>query len=661
MKWWKSIIFFILFAVAVMMPGEVSAAKNDSESGKAAEDLYGAQQMISLYDTSMCRVIEVPYSKKAAPDIDLFDKRVLYADATQSPWKEYGNQYVYSRLTAGEQKLYDRFEAESLSILAESKDVGKLDDAGGNQVPTMPMINYTEFGLTREQAVDVAWLFFYSNPQYYFLENTIYYMTVVDQGALGFKVYDEFQNGSIRSDYTVRVSEKLSAWVADAASQTGGYEKIKRAHDIVCDSAVYQSVPYDQSISSVILFGGNGVCTAYALCFEAICNKLGYQTLLVTSEGHAWNMVELGSQWYQNDCTWDDKPGSWIYDYFLVSDSTMKSKDQNANHVLVSMWNTIAPTCPSDYNNLNLEATCQMNHGEETITLAAGDSNAVIYYTLDGTAPSSASETYTGSFTVKDACIIRAVAVSGSQTGDELKVNIHKVTIQSGNENAGTLHGVTLLGDYFLISEKEKVELTAEAKSGYTFEGWTDETGAVANQVSYVVQNVTGNRTIQMKYNPETYTITYHLDGGVLKKDNPVKYNIESKIVLNNPEKKGYLFKGWYQNGTKLTTIENRIGNLEITAKWKKVTVGKAVIKKIITKTRTLKIGKLSSAEGYEISCSSKKNFPRKKTQTYAAKSNTVKLKGKINGTCYLRVRAFRTDSCGNKIYGAYSKVKAIS
>lgn len=567
MKWWKPVGLFILMALAVMLPaGEIAAKEAETAAG-----VYCAGQTDSLYDRSMQKEIEVPYSSEAVTKNDLFEKRVLYADTTQSPWKEYGNRYVYEQLSTQEQAMYDRLETESLAILTETKDVACITDATGTKIPTMNMLNYTECGLTREEAVDVAWLFFYNNPQYYFIENTIYFMSFLDEGSLGFKIYDEFQDGEIRSDYTVRVSEKLSAWVQDAGSRKNGYEKIKRAHDIVCDATVYRKAAYDQSISSIVLFGGDGVCTAYALCFEAICNKLGYPTILVTSSGHAWNMVELGGQWYQSDCTWDDTSTAWIYDYFLVSDSTIKSKDQNANHVLSAMWNGIVPSCPADYNDLKLEAECRMENGNEVITLLAGDLTADIYYTTDGTAPSAASEKYTGSFTVKNACTVRAIAISDGELGEEKKLTIHEVTIQANRENAMQLHGVALAGNRFLISEGETAELTAEAKSGYRFKCWEEQSEILSDQAAYVIKNVTQNRVITVKYSLENYKLTYKLRGGKGKNKNPKKYNVESTITLKNPKKKGYVFRGWYLNGKKVTKIENRVGDLVLRAKWKKV------------------------------------------------------------------------------------------
>ncbi len=43
---------------------------------------------------------------------------------------------------------------------------------------------------------------------------------------------------------------------------------------------------------------------------------------------HAWNLVQVDDEWYHLDTTWNDplpdRPNEVGYDYFLVSDATMR-------------------------------------------------------------------------------------------------------------------------------------------------------------------------------------------------------------------------------------------------------------------------------------------------------------------------------------------------
>lgn len=77
---------------------------------------------------------------------------------------------------------------------------------------------------------------------------------------------------------------------------------------------------------------------------------------------------------------------------------------------------------------------------------------------------------------------------------------------------------------------------------------------------------------------PETYTITYDLDGGELSAANPLSYEVSDLenggITLHNPTKTGYTFLGWTRDGSTggadpaLTIAPGTVGNLSFTAHW---------------------------------------------------------------------------------------------
>ena len=72
------------------------------------------------------------------------------------------------------------------------------------------------------------------------------------------------------------------------------------------------------------------------------------------------------------------------------------------------------------------------------------------------------------------------------------------------------------------------------------------------------------------------YNITYHLNGGAMPTgvSNPSTYTIEDDdIVLNNPEREGFIFGGWYENesflyGVVTTIAHGSTGNKELYARW---------------------------------------------------------------------------------------------
>ncbi len=77
----------------------------------------------------------------------------------------------------------------------------------------------------------------------------------------------------------------------------------------------------------------------------------------------------------------------------------------------------------------------------------------------------------------------------------------------------------------------------------------------------------------------------------------------------------------------------------------------------------TISWGKILDVDGYQIQISTKKNFAGSKTINTEASVNkqTVTLKKSWRGkSVYVRVRIYRTDTDGNKVFSSWSKVKTV-
>lgn len=104
-------------------------------------------------------------------------------------------------------------------------------------------------------------------------------------------------------------------------------------HNAICSCVTYETADNTGYTAFDALVGGRAVCEGYARAFQLLLNRVGIPNYLVTgtgvnaagdTEGHMWNLVDLDSQHYYVDVTWDDLDSvatdRYSHTYFNVSD-----------------------------------------------------------------------------------------------------------------------------------------------------------------------------------------------------------------------------------------------------------------------------------------------------------------------------------------------------
>lgn len=100
-------------------------------------------------------------------------------------------------------------------------------------------------------------------------------------------------------------------------------------------------------------------------------------------------------------------------------------------------------------------------------------------------------------------------------------------------------------------------DVEAPSKTGYTFEGWFDENGTKIE----LNETVKGDMVLEARLTKDVYKIEYKLNGGKVT-SNPSEYTVDDEVVLNNPEKAGYIFNGWKdENGVVSTNVKIEKGS----------------------------------------------------------------------------------------------------
>lgn len=157
-----------------------------------------------------------------------------------------------------------------------------------------------------------------------------------------------------------------------------------------------------------------------------------------------------------------------------------------------------------------------------------------------------------------------------------------------------------------------------------------------------------------------SYSIEYVLNGGRNHRDNPSEFS-NTPVRLKAPARDGYLFAGWYADAGFRSRVESVTQKREcrLYAKWQKIALSAPKLtsmKNPLGPTMTVDYSKVPGAAGYEISVSPNTGFSKSSTKRWETAAGGKTLTGlKKNTVYYVRIRAYRWDSAGRKVYGTYS------
>ncbi len=269
-----------------------------------------------------------------------------------SEWSQSGSDYYFSKLSTVQKELYLKLKTQADMYLTGTEDFQTLEisrDGKDVTVYAMPMVSYQ--GLTTAQMKQVFTCFFFENPQYYFMRNSVIYSESTETMTIG--LYESFANGAVREEYTAQFAQQLSIWEEQIELMETTVEKEQKIHQLLCDTVAYDYAmntedPDDKQMSqsciSAVLFQQATVCTGYAQLFSLLCNRAGIECVTVTSDSHAWNKVRMGNTWYNVDCTWNDSRGDEAY--LNVTDSQLQAEDTEVmEHTLSKEWQDFVPVC----------------------------------------------------------------------------------------------------------------------------------------------------------------------------------------------------------------------------------------------------------------------------------------------------------------------------
>ncbi len=335
----------------------------------------------------------------------------------------------------------------------------------------------------------------------------------------------------------------------------GRYEAYKYFHDWIINnneydntalSATQNSERYYQAHSQVgCMVKGTGVCESYAKTFKVFCEKAGLPCLIVSSDTHAWNLVQMeDGNWYMIDCTWDEPVSVEAvlkYEYFLVNNNPFVDGDHTNDNLLcypmtsstnyiygASVTPTPAATPTPALNKCGDYLTWSIDTSERTLTIDIVDDagNGVSYdmYDYEEFAPwhdykEQFDTVEVGTWVSKlgnnafyDCTNIKTLSINGSSTG------IKNVESLMYKDDAGQLKWID---DITVViparSEAEKWALSQKAP-GFKFNGDT----VCSLDCSIFQTNEVGMSAVLFYEAPGLtlgydYTMTISMDGEIIE------------------------------------------------------------------------------------------------------------------------------------------------
>ena len=416
------------------------------------------------------------------------------------------------------------------------------------------------------------------NFRFYVMDKTsgVYYMRVSTNIQVSDRAYPS-------------VGDIVNAAVKKCSKETDGsdYEKALWLHDWLL-----QQLDYDHSLkwssAESALTRRLGTCQAYESAYSKLLTAAGITNAETrdTYDGHTWNAMKLDGKWYQVDCTWDDtKDNYYNFDpthlYFGLTDELMALAHNGHNQIYTaSGYGTRSISLADNYFVRNGDAAKwarayadriqkNLNAGKTKFEVStdnasyppsiSGIQNGIIAYALNQMTWKAGSKKV-------------ALRVAGTSTKLSFTAK-YTDTVKRVRIVFAPNGGRVSSGSKTVICGKTYGALPTPTRRGYTFAGWyTAKSGGSMIGSSSVVRT-TRDQTLYARWKLVKYKIQYSLGKGTNSRSNPASYTALSRtIVLKNPVRKGYTFKGWYSDPKfkkKVTKIAaSSTGSRKLYARW---------------------------------------------------------------------------------------------
>ncbi len=252
----------------------------------------------------------------------------------------YASDYFYNYLATqdngeGLRGFYRLMDVAISDFHKSTRTAETVQVSGGTVYHYAVKLDFTPFGLNREEAASVRMVYLLDHPLYYWVSNTYVYTDT----TLYICVDSDYATGQSRARGNGLVYSGVESMAENVIGVESPYRIALTYYEKLLARADYAyeedgTTPRDDlwAHSIIGVFDPNRsevVCEGFAKAYSLLLNYHGVENIPVIGQsrgvGHMWNLLRLDDgEWYWCDITWDDKTHSPLgtdYKYFCVTDT----------------------------------------------------------------------------------------------------------------------------------------------------------------------------------------------------------------------------------------------------------------------------------------------------------------------------------------------------
>ncbi len=175
------------------------------------------------------------------------------------------------------------------------------------------------------------------HPEIFWLDNRYQYGYANDDKDTAVQITLEYNDlASNLGASKARFAAAAKKIIDGASKYADAADKEKYVFQTLCANVDYKdNASCNQSAYSALV-NRSTVCAGYSRAMQYVLNELGIPCYYIFGKAdggyHAWNIVQLGGEWYGVDLTWSDQTSGLTYTYFNVTDAALA-----ANHTRSDM------------------------------------------------------------------------------------------------------------------------------------------------------------------------------------------------------------------------------------------------------------------------------------------------------------------------------------